>query len=307
MHAFLLATFAPTHLFTPLCCSGAHAFTYIGSGQLDRQQAGMVLQPSKLVLYNQVVSNCCARVRIAASLKNIPLEIVKSPKGKQNPSPIGTAPLLEAHYRNGEPLVMTQSLSMLEFLEEAYPSETRLLPPVTDQAARSKVMDLALLVACDFQPLLSSRVLNTLLFFSSNKATDQPGAMHRKQTRQFQDQLGEAHRRKMRTQYTNMVQSRAMRAYEGIAKQSAGKFSVGDNVSIADVCIVPMIQEMRRHGLYQQKSHPTIFRIVKTCEEIDAFRLQGVPPRSDRRGTSKRGQTDEIPQADQSTVTAASS
>ena len=267
----------------------------------------MVLQPSKLVLYSQVVSNCCARVRIAASLKNIPLEIVKPPKAKEIPSPTGTAPLLEAHYRNGEPLVMTQSLSMLEFLEEDYPNETRLLHPVTDQAPRSKVMDLALLVACDLQPLLSSRFLNTLFFFSSNKTTDQPGAINRKKTREFQDQLGEAHRRKMRNQYTSRVVSRAMRAYEGIAKQSAGKFSVGDNVSIADICIVPMIQEMRRHGLDQPKSYPTIFRIVKTCEEIDAFRLQGVPSRSDRRGTSKSGQTDEIPQADQSTVTAASS
>ena len=77
-------------------------------------------------------------------------------------------PILEAHYENGEHLIMTQSLSMLEFLEETYPGEIRLIPPVSEMAARAKVRDLALLVASDRQPLLSQRSLWPLSHHISN-------------------------------------------------------------------------------------------------------------------------------------------
>ena len=272
----------------------------------------MALQPSKLILHSRVVSNCCARVRIAAFLKNIPLEIVEtSPKTvKQDPSyleknPSTAVPILEAHYENGEPLIMTQSLSMLDFLEETYPSETRLIPPVTDMAARSKVKDLALLVACDFQPLLGYRVLNTLRQFSYDEAIRGP-----RQGRLFRqdDEATQMHLRHVRREYTTPVVTMAMKAYEGIAKQSAGKFSVGDNVSIADICLVPMIQSITNvRKVRLGKEYPTISRIMETCKEIDAFRLQGVLPKSKEQETSQSSQTNDVPQADDTTATAANS
>ena len=91
----------------------------------------MALQPSRLVLYGRKLSSRTARVRIAASLKNIPLEFVeyKAVGGARNlykdsdylkKNPNATVPTLEAHYGNGESLVLTQSLNMLEFLEDSY-------------------------------------------------------------------------------------------------------------------------------------------------------------------------------------------
>lgn len=69
-----------------------------------------------------------------------------------------------------------------------------------------------------------------------------------------------------------------MRVYEAIAKESAGRFSVGDDVSIADLCLVAMIQQaVSRFGMRFDKfcRYPTVRRIVRTCEGIDAFRQQG--------------------------------
>lgn len=138
----------------------------------------MALQPSRLVLYGRKLSSCTARVRIAAPLKNIPLEFVEyravggarnlykdSEYLKKNSS--ATVPTLEAHYGNGESVVLTQSLSMLEFLKDSYAGRTRLIPPVTDMAARCRVRDLALLVACDTQPLQSTRAFNNLKYISN--------------------------------------------------------------------------------------------------------------------------------------------
>ena len=200
---------------------------------------------------------------------------------------------------------MTQSLSMLEFLEETYPRKTRLIPPVSDMAVRSKVMDLALLVACDFQPLLSYRNLKIMERFSFIEGLRGPrqGPLYTRK-----DEATQRHMKALRRVYTTPVLNMAMQAYEGIAKQSAGKFSVGDNVSIADVCLVPMIQTINnvRKSRVEQE-FPTISRIMETCEEIDAFRLQGVPPKPKEEEISPSSQTDDVSQADNATATAANS
>ena len=245
----------------------------------------MALQPFKLILHSRVVSNCCARVRIAASLKNIPLEIVETTPKVVNikPSyleknPNAAVPILEAHYENGDPLIMTQSLSMLQFLEETYPSETRLIPPATDMVARSKVMDLALLVACDFQPLLKYQVLRTLKRFSLDKQIRGP---RRGSPFSQDDEATSTHMKKVRGLYTKAVVNKLLKAYEDTAKHSAGKFSVGDKASIADICLAPMIQSIRMiRKLPLKQDYPTISRIMENCHRTDAFRLQGVPPRS---------------------------
>lgn len=126
----------------------------------------MALQPSRLILHSRQTSVYSARIRIAASLKNVPLEIVdhrsnnrdgqrlyKDPQYLEK-NPNGTTPTLEVHYGNGEALNLTQTLNMLEFLEENYPSGTRLIPPVTDMAMRCKVRELVFLVACDMSKLI---------------------------------------------------------------------------------------------------------------------------------------------------------
>lgn len=222
---------------------------------------------------------------------------------EKNPSV--TVPILEAHYENGKPVIMTQSLSMLDFLEETYPSEPRLIPSVTDVAARSKVRDLALLVACDFQPLLSYRVLRILKRFSYDEGIRGP---RQGSSYSFSEEATRSHVYYLRRKYTSPIVSMAMVAYEAIAKQSAGKFSVGDSVSIADICLVPLIQSIKNfRKIRLEKEYPTIARIMETCEGMDAFQLQGVPRRSKEKEIKQSSHPDDIPQVDDATATAASS
>lgn len=249
----------------------------------------MASQPSRLVLYSRPWSNCSARVRIAASLKNIPLEIVDyKPQGEASKPHNAlkyfqkhhnaTVPTLEAYYSSGEPLVLTQSLGMLEFLEESYPGVVRLIPPVTNMAARSKVRDLALLVACDIQPLLNPRVYDRLKRLSKLAHA----------TRDARHVEEDETQRKIRKIWIVNVLTR-MRVYEAIAKESAGEFSVGDEVSIADVCLVAIIQSLYGHGMRfnEERGYSTIERIVKTCEGIDAFSRHNITKFSELKGLSR--------------------
>ena len=70
---------------------------------------------------------------------------------------------------------------------------------------------------------------------------------------------------------------KSMQVYEAMAKESAGNFSVGDEVSITDVCLVAMVQMVQGFGMRFEEAwgYPTTERIVETCEGIDTFRHQG--------------------------------
>ena len=228
------------------------------------------------------------RVRIAAFLKNVPLQIVDyghSRDGQKlhkdlhylGKNPNATKPTLEVHYGNGKSRILTQSLNMLEFFEENYPSGTRLIPPVTDISARCKARDLASLVACDIQPLRSSRVHNELRFLELRFFPSDPEAFRR--FRGFSKPFSDKKTFDWMVGFWNhRLLDRTLKIYEAMAKKSAGKFSVGYDVSIADICLVSLIQNTNRFDktFDDTTGHPTIARIVKTCEGVDAFRQHGV-------------------------------
>ena len=100
----------------------------------------------------------------------------------------------------------------------------------------------------------------------------------------------------VRNTLTRAVIRPALRAYEDKVKHTARTFSVGDSVSIADVCLVTMIHRLRniRMACDYESSHPTIARILKTCEGLDAFRLHRVPPRPKAQVTSQNSDTDDV-------------
>ena len=101
---------------------------------------------------------------------------------------------------------------------------------------------------------------------------------------------------RVRNNLTRAVIRPALRTYENSVKQTARTFSVGDSVSIADVCLVTMIHRARkiRKACDYELSHPTIARILKTFEGLDAFRLHRVPPRPKEQVTSQNSDTDDV-------------
>ena len=63
--------------------------------------------------------------------------------------------------------------------------------------------------------------------------------------------------------------TRGLQAYEDVASRTAGKFSVGDKVSMADVCLVPAIWNAEPFGI-ELESFPTITRIYAALSELEA-------------------------------------
>lgn len=198
-------------------------------------------------LYTYFRSSAAFRVRIALNLKGIAYEpaFVHLRKGEHrlpayaalNPQTL--VPALD----DGGPL-LTQSLAIMEYLEETHPSPA-LLPQ--DRRARARVRSLALLVACEIHPLDNMRVLQYLL-----------------------SQMGHSEEEK-NAWYRHWID-------DGLAKLEAqlaatpgtAQFCHGNSPTLADCCLVPQIFNARR--LDCDTSHfPTVMRIFDRCMQLAAF------------------------------------
>lgn len=215
----------------------------------------MALAPTKVILYSTALSGCSARVRISSLLKGISLsehtlDLNNDQSQHHSLNPNATVPTLLATYPNGQSITITQSLSMLAFIEDHFPSPVRLLPPITDMKARMRVRDLATLVACDIQPVQNSKVRQQL-------------------EKQGQSSTG----------WAKCMLRRGIGVFEALAVKSAGQFSVGDELSWADVCLYPMVQGALRLPWERDELlgvTPTVSKIMKSLENIDAFRAGGL-------------------------------
>ncbi|MEH1942084.1 MAG: maleylacetoacetate isomerase [Nostoc sp.] len=202
-----------------------------------------------LELYSYYRSTASYRVRIALEIKKIPYlyrSVSKLRKGE---------PEFTAEYRkiNPQKLVptlidgkaaITQSLAIVEYLEERYPQPT-LLP--LDTLARAYTRQIALLIGCDIHPLSIMRVRKYL--------TSAIGLNHTEKMNWYHHWLGEG-----------------LNALEDILINSGfcGSFCYGDKPTIADVFLVPQVYNAERFK-YSLDPYPTIRKIHKSCICHPAF------------------------------------
>lgn len=194
-------------------------------------------------LYSYFRSSCSARLRIGLNIKGVsydqvPVNLLKneqtSEKHRQlNPS--GSVPLLVCHNEgSGVDFKIGQSVAALEYLDEVHPQHPLL--PRDDPKARALVRTLADIVACDIQPVTNLRIL-----------------------RRVRELGGDA------DAWVRELVASGLEAYEAVAKESAGVFSVGDTMSIADACLVPAIWNAQRFGV-DLGPFPTVMRIMGALE-----------------------------------------
>ncbi len=202
-----------------------------------------------LVLHGYFRSSAAYRVRIALNLKGLPYKPVSYHlrRGEQNDkrflelNPQGLVPALE-----DEGSVLTQSLAILEYLDEAFPETHQLLPSgISD---RARVRSLANIICSDIHPIDNLRVLNYL-----------------------GDRLGQDEATGI--EWFNHWISLGFDALEAMLFRDArtGRFCHGDKPGLADVCLVPQVFNSQRHAL-DLSPWPTIVDIVENCAELDAFR-----------------------------------
>ncbi|KAJ5731672.1 Maleylacetoacetate isomerase [Penicillium malachiteum] len=197
---------------------------------------------SNVTLYTYFRSSCSARLRIALHLKEIPFTPIfvnlfkdeqSSPSHKEiNPS--GLVPALIIERDNEAQVTITQSLAALEYLHETFPGPA-LLPSDSDSRAQARA--LASIIACDVQPVTNLKILKRVAPFGVDRAA-----------------------------WSKDLIEEGLQAYEITVTRSAGKFSVGDMITIADICLIPAAWGAERVGVDLGK-FPVTNAIVKNLEK----------------------------------------
>jgi maleylacetoacetate isomerase len=200
-------------------------------------------------LFTYFRSSAVYRVRIALNLKGLQPEphyihLLKDGGQQHKPefkavNPQGFVPALvdEGH-------TLTQSLAIIEYLEETHP-EPPLLPK--DAAGRARVRALALAIACDIHPLNNQRIMKYL--------EKEFGADEAARRRWVQHWVAEG--------FTALEQLLA-------GNPDTGKCCHGDAPTLADICLVPQVFNAKRFEVYLA-TFPTIRRINDHCLKLKAF------------------------------------
>jgi maleylpyruvate isomerase len=198
-------------------------------------------------LYTFFRSSASFRVRIALNYKGLAYEpaLVSLPKGEH----------LEAKYKavNAQGLVpalddaghvLTQSLAIIEYLDEVHPGP-KLLP--ADPFDRAYVRAFSQIVACEIHPLNNLRTLK-----------------HVRKTYGLDEEGVNAWYRHWIAEGFGMMEAFLARG------KKHGKFCFRDQVTMADCCLVPQVFNAQRYNC-DLKPYPTVMRLHEECMKLDAF------------------------------------
>jgi maleylacetoacetate isomerase len=199
-------------------------------------------------LFDYFRSSAAYRVRIALNVKGVAPEraFVHLRHGAQRApdylalNPQGLVPTLVTD----EGVVLTQSLAIVEWLDETYPSPP-LLPD--DPNMRARVRSIAQSIACDIHPLNNTRVLNYLTGTLGVSEAQRDGWY-----RYWIDLGFEALERRL------------------ASEPATRTFCHGDAPTLADVCLVPQVANARRFHV-DLAPYPTIVGIDANCASLPAF------------------------------------
>lgn len=213
-----------------------------------------------LKLYSYWESTAAWRVRFALHLKNIEFEYVPVDLSAHRQfdreylrlNPIGEVPALMLE----DGSVLTQSLPIIEFLDRIWPSP-RLIPE--DPFRRARVMAAANIVACDTHPIQNLRVREYL-------SGPEMG-------------LGAAKATAFQRHWIEL----GLNAYEALIDE-AGGFSFGDEITIADLCVIPQFYNAFRYeadvsGLSRIAGIDSIARELPAYERAHPYRQPDAPER----------------------------
>jgi maleylpyruvate isomerase len=198
-------------------------------------------------LYTYFRSSAAFRVRIALNLKGLSYEpvFVHLAKGEHRKPEYASV--------NAQALVPTlvlddgarlsQSLAIMEYLEEKYPRPA-LLPG--DPLGRARVRSLSDLIACEIHPLNNLRTLQYL----------------KRQLNQSEEQVN--------TWYRHWIADGLAKVEADLLAGKKARYCYGDAPTMADCCLVPQIFNAKRYNC-DLAAYPTTMRVFEQCMQLDAF------------------------------------
>ncbi len=196
-------------------------------------------------LHGYFRSSASYRVRIALNLKGLDTQHLSLHlrKGEQSApaflaiNPQGFVPALE----NDAGAILTQSLAIIEWLDETYP-QPPLLPK--DPLRRAKVRAFSQALACDTHPVQNLKVLARL-----------------RQLGLPEDKV---------TEWAAWANREGLSACETLIASEPGPFCFGDAPTLADLCLVPQLANGRRFGV-DVSIFPRLLQAETACRAMKAF------------------------------------
>jgi maleylacetoacetate isomerase len=190
-------------------------------------------------------SSAVYRVRIALNLKRITarqvsvqLQLGEQTRGEHRArNPAGLVPV----WRDPDGFTLAQSLAIIEYLDEIYP-DPPLLPDNPRQTALCR--EIAYTIACDIHPIGNLRVLEKLADYGAGASA--------------------------RAAWNRHWIGTGFGAIEARLAAIAGRHAAGDQITLADICLVPQVYNARRNGL-DLAPYPRITAADAAAREQAAF------------------------------------
>jgi len=130
----------------------------------------------------------------------------------------------------------------MEFFEEYFQDTVPLLPPLADVIGRAHVRELVNLVVCDIQPPTNQRILKRIQQSGGNME-----------------------------QWAGKIMGEGLEAFEKLARPSAGVYSYGNQLTLADVVLAPAVENAVRYGV-DLETLPTVKRVFERIRELEEFK-----------------------------------
>lgn len=198
---------------------------------------------AKLRLFHFRVSSCSWRVRWVLAIKNLACELhhIDLFAGEQKReeflklNPMGNVPVLEIMGKTSQ--FIGESLPIIEWLEEAFP-EPSIFP--ADPILRARCRQLAELINSGTQPLQNLRVMSHYSPVPEEQVKWNQHWIHY-----------------------------GLSAFEKLVKPTAGRFSCGDTVSLADICLIPQCYNATKRYQMSLDEFPTISKIFANALQLE--------------------------------------
>ncbi|CAF0820964.1 unnamed protein product [Brachionus calyciflorus] len=200
----------------------------------------------KPILWSYYLSSCSWRVRIALNLKKIDYEykavdLLKKMGGDQfsegfsrlNPKQEVPVLFIDNQY-------LTQSIPIIEYLDETRKDGFRILPE--DPVKRAKSRIIAEIINSGVQPYQNANVIKRI----NNESKE------------------------MRIKWLDFYLNKGLNSVEEALKETKGKYCVGNKISIADLCLVPQVYSAKRYKIDLAK-YPLINSINLELENLPEF------------------------------------